>query len=285
MRSLNFIARALLCAGTTTLGSLPIALVGDMTDVQMGSSISVAAGMMSGCSLVLAVESVLAASCLAMVVGVILGGLLIHTIQWIFAERTDLIFGELKGSSATGALIIFLSMYATGALIIFLSMMLHSLGEGLSIGVSALQAEDDEHRLNSVVLLSLAVHNIPEGMAICMAYRSKGMSIKRAAWYAFLSNLPQPLSAVASFSCMKHLSPSTCSVPIGLGMASGAMCYVVFKELAPEALEKVSRKRVAPLMLVSGLVVLVFDAYHHLGSHDGSTEIMPSTGIPRGQDL
>mmetsp|Transcript_81475 Transcript_81475/g.174516 ORF Transcript_81475/g.174516 Transcript_81475/m.174516 type:complete len:274 (+) Transcript_81475:48-869(+) len=273
MRSLNFIARALLCAGTTTLGSLPIALVGDMTDVQMGSSISVAAGMMSGCSLVLAVESVLAASCLAMVVGVILGGLLIHTIQWIFAERTDLIFGELKGSSATGALIIFLSM------------MLHSLGEGLSIGVSALQAEDDEHRLNSVVLLSLAVHNIPEGMAICMAYRSKGMSIKRAAWYAFLSNLPQPLSAVASFSCMKHLSPSTCSVPIGLGMASGAMCYVVFKELAPEALEKVSRKRVAPLMLVSGLVVLVFDAYHHLGSHDGSTEIMPSTGIPRGQDL
>merc|ERR1712079_681832 len=94
------------------------------------------------------------------------------------------------------------------------------------------------------------------------------MSMKRAAWYAFLSNLPQPMSAVASFGCMKQFAADTCAVPIGLGMASGAMCYVVFNELVPEALNKVSSRRAVPVMIMSGLVVLMFDVCSHFSSHD-----------------
>merc|ERR1712019_225161 len=105
-------------------------------------------------------------------------------------------------------------------------------------------------------------------MAICMAYRSKGMSMKRSAWYAFLSNLPQPLSALASFGCMKQFAATKLALPIGLGMASGAMCYVVFYELAPEALEKLPSKRVRLLMAISGFVVLILDAHQHF--HDWS---------------
>merc|ERR550539_1690988 len=117
---------------------------------------------MTGCSMVLAIESLLASSCLAVGVGVVSGCFLIHMIHLVFAGREDLSFGDLKGSSAAGGLIIFFSM------------ILHSLGEGLSIGVSATQTEDDHNTgLNAVVLLSLAIHNIPEGMAICMAYKSK----------------------------------------------------------------------------------------------------------------
>jgi len=141
MNSLTFLMRALTCAGTIALGSLPIALVGDMNDVQMGTSISVAAGMMSGCSVVLAIESLLASSCIAVVAGIVFGVLLIHGVQWMLAGREDLTFGDLKGSSALGAIVIFLSM------------LLHSLGEGLSIGVSASEPETSSHstRLNTVV--------------------------------------------------------------------------------------------------------------------------------------
>jgi len=257
------------------LGSLPIAFVGDMSDWQMGISISVASGMMTGCSVVLAIEALLASSCLAMVVGITLGGLLIQTVQWIFAEREGLTFGNLKGSSATSACVIFLSM------------ILHSLGEGLSLGVSAAEIEQSEkgHGLNSVVLLSLAIHNIPEGMATCMAYRSKDMPLKNAAWCAFLCNLPQPMSAMVSFGCMQQFVANKFALPMGLGVASGAMFYVVCKELVPEALDKVPSKRVVPVMIMSSLVVLMLDAYNHFGSHAGPAEIMPPTYIYQRQDL
>jgi zinc transporter ZupT len=256
-----FLLKALLCVGTTALGSLPIALVGDMTDIQMGTSISVAAGMMTGCSVVLAVESFLSSSFIHVLTGVLVGICMIHAIDWLLAGREDLSFGDLKGSSAAGGLIIFFSL------------VLHSFGEGLSIGVSATQPMHvDQHSgLNMVVLISLAIHNIPEGMAVCMAYRSKGMSMKRASVCAFMSSLPQPMSALASFCCMQHLGALEFAVPIGLGVASGAMACVVVKELAPEALEKVSSKQAVPVMIVSGLVVLSLDAFIHFGCHDAST--------------
>lgn len=251
-----FIVRALLCAATSALGSLPIALVGKMTDVQMGGCISVAAGMMLGCSIVLAIESVLASSSLALLIGFVAGVALIHSIEWLLEGREDLTFGDLKGSSAASGLIIFCSL------------VLHSLGEGLSLGVSAMQAASDELSggLNLVVVISLAIHNIPEGMATCMCYMSKGMSIRCAAFFAFLSNLPQPMSALVSFGCMQQLQAMELAIPIGLGMASGAMCCVVLKELAPEALEKLTARQALPIIMVSGLVVLLFDVYVHFAS-------------------
>jgi zinc transporter ZupT len=254
-----FLLRALMCASTISLGALPISLVGEMTDIQMGTCISVAAGMMSGCAVVMAIESLLTSSWVAVLVGMLLGAAVIHMVQWLFSGREDLSFADLKGSSATGAVVIFVSM------------VLHSFGEGLSIGVSATQAgaEDDvmKGELNLVVLGALAIHNIPEGMAICMAYRSKGMSIARAAILAWLTNLPQPLSALASFGCMRGLGGSALAIPVGLGAASGAMLYVVCRELAPEALEKIPTRRGANVMLISGLLVLVFDAWGHFGSY------------------
>merc|ERR1712056_72238 len=103
------------------------------------------------------------------------------------------------------------------------------------------------------------------------------MPTKLAAWYAFLSNLPQPTSALASFGCMQFAT-NELAVPIGLGMASGAMSYVVFKELVPEALEKVSTKQGVPVMLISGLLVLMFDACNHFTGH-GPAETMSSFNV------
>jgi zinc transporter ZupT len=242
-----------------------------MDDSTMGTSISIAAGMMLGCSVVLAIESALASSCWALAIGICLGASMIKGIQWFFTGQEDLTFGDLKGRNAAAGLVIFFSM------------LLHSLGEGLSIGVSETAADvTDKHvGLNIVVLFSIAIHNIPEGMAICMAYRSKGMSLADAAWYAFLSNLPQPLSALASFGFMRQFAATELAVPLGLGAASGAMLYVVWNELIPEALEKVSLMRGVPVMLTAGVVVLFLDAYSHFVSFDNALKHMPapSSGV------
>lgn len=102
------------------------------------------------------------------------------------------------------------------------------------------------------------------------------MSMRRAAWYAFLSNLPQPLTALVSFCCMQHLSTNTLAVPIGLGMAAGAMICVVLRELLPEALERVPLKHCGAVTVVATLVVIMIDACSHFVSHEGHMPLVSS---------
>jgi|EP00927_Polykrikos_kofoidii_P034218 zinc transporter ZupT len=249
----TFFLRALLVAATTALGSLPLAAVKTLTAVHMGASISIACGMMTGCACVLAFESVLSSNIILVSISVAAGAALIASIQWLFSGRDDLTFGDLTGSNAAAGLVIFFSM------------LVHSIGEGLSMGVSAIHSEEGSG-LNLVVLCSLAIHNIPEGMAICMSFRSKGMSIKRSAWYAFLSNLPQPLSAVPTFWMMKRFASIGNVVPIGLGVSSGAMAYVVVQELVPEAMEKLPQKKAWPIIILSCALVVAVDVWSHFGS-------------------
>jgi len=251
MSTSAFLLRAFLVAATSALGSVPIYLLGDHALRHIGASISIAAGMMTGCSIVLCVESVLASAWQPAACGVVIGVVLIVIIEYIFKGREDLSFCDVKGANAAKALVIFFSM------------LIHSLGEGLSIGVSALHEENQS--LNLVVLFSLAIHNVPEGMAICMAFVTKGLSVRQGAVCAFLSNLPQPLAALLAFW---GISAHVTYVPLGLGMASGAMAYVVFQDLVPEACEKMAFWRVVAIMVPSCLLVMAFDAYSHFGGFD-----------------
>jgi len=251
MDSGMFVLRALLVAATSALGSVPIFFLGDTALRHIGPSISVAAGMMTGCSIVLCLESILASSWLPALCGVMIGVALIMVIEYIFKGREDLSFCDVKGASAAKVLVIFFSM------------LIHSVGEGLSIGISALHEENQS--LNLVVLFSLAIHNIPEGMAICMAFVAKGMSIGQGAMCAILSNLPQPLAALLAYW---GYSSNAAYVPLGLGMASGAMAYVVFQDLVPEACEKLTFCRVVAIMIPSCLCVMALDAFSHFGGLD-----------------
>jgi len=242
------------------VGAVPVLLVGDLSAEHLGMSTSVAAGMMAGCSAILAVEAWLT-SWLFALAGIAAGIVLVHGIHVFLEGREDLTFAELGRGDAVGALTLFLTM------------MLHSFGEGLSIGVSAnapMPLSSHGWSTNAIILASLAVHNVPEGTAICMAYRSKGISAKSSAWYALLSSLPQPATALASFCCIGYLPVShelmrDVAIPTAMGAACGAMVYVVVTELVPEAMDKVSSKCVGSLMLWSSLAIFLLEAYHIFG--------------------
>eukprot|EP00927_Polykrikos_kofoidii_P051992 TRINITY_DN45761_c0_g1_i1.p1 TRINITY_DN45761_c0_g1~~TRINITY_DN45761_c0_g1_i1.p1 ORF type:complete len:275 (-),score=31.75 TRINITY_DN45761_c0_g1_i1:303-1127(-) len=253
----TFTVRVLLVASTTALGSLPLATVKELSAAQMGVSLSVACGMMTGCGFVLALESLLSSSLFSLIGSMAVGAALVGFLEWLVSGRDDLEFGNLSGSNAATVMIIFLSMF------------IHAIGEGLSIGVSAIHSKEG---LNLVVLLTLAVHNIPEGMALCMAFRGKGMSIGRSALYAFCSNLPQPLAALPSFWLMKRFALFARIVPLGLGVASGAMTYVVFRELLPEALERIPSRRAGAIVIASCLLVVGLDAFIHFGDNLASNQ-------------
>ena len=150
----------------------------------------------------------------------------------------DISFGEIKGADAQKMLLIIVVMT------------LHSVSEGISIGVSFGSGE----KLGQFISLSLAVHNVPEGLAVALVSTSKKQSTLRAGLWAVFTSLPQPIMAIPAFLFVKAFLPL---LPAGLGFASGAMAYVAVFELLPEAAEDSS---VPATALTGGLAFFVMFA-------------------------
>jgi zinc transporter, ZIP family len=157
----------------------------------------------------------------------ILGGLLglffILCTKSILDKYEDVKFSGLAGTDARKALLIFCVMT------------LHSFSEGVGIGVSFGGVHGSE--LGVFISASLAVHNVPEGLAIAVVMLPRGISRLTTAVWAISTSLPQPLMAVISYWFVHHF---VVILPVGLGFAGGAMAWVAFCELLMEAVEDTS---------------------------------------------
>ena len=102
--------------------------------------------------------------------------------------------------------------------------------------------------------LTLAIHNIPEGLAISLVLIPKKVSISTAALWSVISSLPQPIFALPAFIFVQQCQQL---LPAGLGFAGGAMALVAVQELLPESVEKTGDKRATGgAALMSFLVML-----------------------------
>eukprot|EP00948_MAST-09A_sp_MAST-9A-sp1_P000423 g423.t1 len=116
------------------------------------------------------------------------------------------------------------------AIMLVLVMFVHSFAEGIAIGVS--WSGDQKHNTGTVISSAIALHNVPEGLAICFALIPRGIPILYAAVLAIFSSMPQPIVAIPAFVAVEFFSGI---LPFGYGFAAGAMCIVVFAELLPDA--------------------------------------------------
>ena len=118
-------------------------------------------------------------------------------------------------------------------LLIFFAMMVHSIPEGIAVGVGYTSGELNDSHLGSYIALAIAIHNIPEGLAIAIPMRSAGASINKCFWAAVLTSLPQPIAAIPACLLAWFFQPL---MPFLMGFAAGAMIFLVLLELIPHAL-------------------------------------------------
>lgn len=222
------------------LGALPLAFKRLDPKRHAGTGYAVAAGLMFAASvynLILPAMQVGGYEWQLQKMIPILGGLLIGagflSVSNSFIDDHDL--GNKLGGGLGGA----------GGLLIFLAMCVHSIPEGVAVGVGY-TAEGTEYAHNphmgSYLALAIGIHNIPEGLAVAIPLRSAGVSIHKCFWLAVVTSLPQPIAAVPAVLAAWAVNPL---MPWLMAFAAGAMIFLVVLELLPEALAGLKAERVA----------------------------------------
>src|SRR6056297_2340209 len=136
-------------------------------------------------------------------------------------------------------------------LMIVAIMTVHSFAEGIGVGVSF----GESHSFGAFISIAIAIHNIPEGLAISLILIPRGTSVRRAAFWSIFSSLPQPLMAIPAFLFVLIFKQF---LPAGLGLAAGAMFWMVFRELLPDAREELKSYQVYIITAITAIAMMAF---------------------------
>ncbi|RME70009.1 MAG: ZIP family metal transporter [Planctomycetota bacterium] len=227
----------LLTALATGLGALPFAFVRRIGARGIGLAHALAAGLMLGASFGLLAEGS-AHGLVQTVVGGAIGAAAIVLSHRLLGEHGHG-FAGLQGEHGRRAALLVLVMTA------------HSFAEGVAVGV----AFGGGQKLAVMITLAIAVHNVPEGLAISAVMRPRGASLAACAGWSVVSSLPQPVLALPAFVAVEQ---ARALLPYGLGFAGGAMVYMVLFELLPEAYETLAPRRVGAVISASlGAMILL----------------------------
>jgi ZIP family zinc transporter len=123
--------------------------------------------------------------------------------------------------------------------LLVLAITLHNIPEGLAVGVAfgavALGLPEATFGAAVALALGIALQNFPEGTAVAMPLRREGMGPARSFMYGQASGSVEPLAAILGAGLVLLVQPL---LPYALAFAAGAMIFVVAEELIPEAQRK-----------------------------------------------
>ena len=122
------------------------------------------------------------------------------------------------------------------SILLVLAITLHNIPEGLAIGVAfgAVAAGYEGATLAGAVALAIGIglQNCPEGTAVSVPLRREGMSRFKSWWYGQASAAVEPVAAVIGAAAVTMMRPL---LPYALAFAAGAMIFVVVEEVVPES--------------------------------------------------
>lgn len=140
------------------------------------------------------------------------------------------------------------------------SMTLHNIPEGMAIGVAfgSIAYGIDGATVSAALMLALGIgiQNFPEGSAVALPLYREGMSRKKAFFLGNLSGIVEPISAVIGAILVLKVQ---FLLPVLLSFAGGAMIYVVIQELIPESQTNEKKDLMALFTIFGFLIMMIFD--------------------------
>jgi ZIP family zinc transporter len=127
---------------------------------------------------------------------------------------------------------------------------LHNLPEGMAIGVAFSRGD---WSVGLPLTTAIAVQDIPEGLAVAMALKAAALPPGRAVAVAVASGLMEPVGALLGLGLAGGLAAA---YPVGLGLAAGAMIFVVSHEVIPET-HRNGHQTPATLGLMAGFALMM----------------------------
>ncbi|GJM89026.1 hypothetical protein PR202_ga05622 [Eleusine coracana subsp. coracana] len=199
-------------AVATGLGAVPFFFM-ELEAQWAGLCNGLAAGVMLAASFDLVQEGQVYGSGSWVVFGILSGGMFIWLCKKFLEQYGEVSMLDIKGADASKVILV------VGI------MTLHSFGEGSGVGVSFAGSKGFSQGL--LVTIAIAVHNIPEGLAVSMLLSSRGVSPQKAMIWSIITSLPQKV------------------LPFCTGFAAGCMIWIVIAEVLPDAFKEATPSQVA----------------------------------------
>jgi len=142
--------------------------------------------------------------------------------------------------------------------LLVLAITLHNIPEGMAVGVAfgaaSLLPDRAEQVAGAIALaVGIGLQNFPEGSAVSLPLRREGMSRMRALWYGQLSAIVEPIAGVLGAGLVLLMQPI---LPYALAFAAGAMIFVVAEELIPES-QRNGNVDLATLGVIGGFCLMM----------------------------
>ena len=228
----------------TAIGTLPVLFFKSAPRAVMDAMMGFAAGVM------------VAASCWSLLVPAIeRGGLVVACIGLLgggaFLYVADQLLPHLHGEFLNEAVPEGPRVAWQRSVLLMTAMTLHNVPEGMAVGVSFGSGD-----IGSATALAIGIglQNVPEGFAVAISLLSIGYARSTAFWVAMLTGLVEPVGGAIGAAAVTLAEPL---MPAILGVAAGAMLFVISDEIIPETHRR-GYETVATFSLLGGFVAMMY---------------------------
>ncbi len=146
------------------------------------------------------------------------------------------------------------------SVLVVLAMALHNVPEGLAVGIvfGAVAGGVPGATIGGAVALAIgiAVQNVPEGACVAVPLRREGMRARRAFWYGHISGAVEPVAGMIGAAVVLLVPPL---IPYALGFVAGGMFFVVVEEVIPESQLARHTDFATAFTLVGFIVMMLLD--------------------------
>lgn len=145
-------------------------------------------------------------------------------------------------------------------LMLISSITIHNIPEGMAVGIafgSTYYGINGATTISALMLaLGIGLQNFPEGSAVSIPLLREGMSRKKAFFYGQLSAIVEPIFGVIGAILVLKMQ---LLLPFFLSFAAGAMIYVVISELIPESQANEKKELMAIFTIIGFIVMMILD--------------------------